>query len=204
MTMDARSIEKRFREGVEANIASKRLLSADLGPCLSVASILIEAYLNGHGMIIFGNGGSAADAQHLAAELVGRFRHERRALRAQALTVNTSVLTAVGNDYSFDDVYARQLEAFGQPGDVAIGITTSGRSRNVVNGLLSARELGMTSVAMTGADGGPAADAADHWVAVPSTDTPRIQEAQIMIGHLWCELIESAVVESSDAELQDA
>jgi D-sedoheptulose 7-phosphate isomerase len=197
--MDDRSLEARFREGVEASIESKRRLLADLGPCLTVASILIDAYRQGRGMIIFGNGGSAADAQHIAAELVGRFRHERRAMRAQALTVNTSVLTAIGNDYSFDAIYARQLEAFGQTGDVAIGISTSGRSPNVVNGLTTARALGMTSVAMTGADGGPAAKIADHWVGVPSNDTPRIQEAHIMIGHLWCELIEAAVVGSDRA-----
>jgi len=197
--MDERSLEARFREGIEASIESKRRLLANLGPCLTVASVLIDAYLHGRGMIIFGNGGSAADAQHIAAELVGRLRHERRAMRAQALTVNTSVLTAVGNDYSFDAIYARQLEAFGQTGDVAIGISTSGRSANVVNGLTTARALGMISVAMTGAEGGPAATIADHWVGVPSNDTPRIQEAHIMIGHLWCELIEAAVVGSDGA-----
>jgi D-sedoheptulose 7-phosphate isomerase len=183
-----------FRSGVEASIATKRGLLDDLRPCLVVARALVAAYRRGNVMLVFGNGGSAADAQHIAAELVGRFRLERAPMRAHALTVNTSVLTAIGNDYSFDRVYARQLEAFGRPGDVAIGISTSGKAPSVVLALERARALGMTTVAMTGAAASPASALADHWIAVPSTDTPRIQEAHILIGHLWCELVEAAIV----------
>lgn len=188
-----------FRAGVEASIAAKQALLADVGPCLAVARVLVDAYRRGNVMLVFGNGGSAADAQHIAAELVGRFRLERRPFRADALTVNTSILTAIGNDYSFDRVYARQVEAFGRPGDVAIGISTSGKAASVVNGLAAARSLGMTTVAMTGAAPSPCSELADHWIGVPSTDTPRIQEAHILIGHLWAELVEAAIVEADGA-----
>lgn len=192
--MTNEEMEALFRAGVEASIQTKQALLDDLEPSLRVARVLVDAYRAGGTMFLFGNGGSAADAQHIAAELVGRFRFERRAFRADALTVNTSILTAISNDYSFERVYARQLEAVGRPGDVAIGLSTSGKAPSVVAGLKMARSLGMTTIAMTGAVPNPASALADHWIAVSSTDTPRIQESHILIGHLWAELIEAGLI----------
>ncbi|MGC8773493.1 MAG: D-sedoheptulose-7-phosphate isomerase, partial [Conexivisphaera sp.] len=137
-----------------------------------------------------GNGGSAADAQHIACELVGRYMMERRALPAIALTTNTSCLTAIGNDYSFDEVFARQVRALVRAGDVAMGISTSGRSRNVILGMRAARELGAGTVGLTGADGGELCSVSDVCVRVPSRLTPRIQEAHIAIGHIISEIVE--------------
>ncbi len=186
-------LNEQFRRQVEASIATKQALLADLDACTTVARVLIEAYRSGHAMFLFGNGGSAADAQHIAAEFLGRYYLERPALAAHALTVNTSALTAIGNDYGFEAVFARQLRALGRPGDVAVGISTSGNAANVIAGLGAARELHMTSVALTGASGGRARELVDHWVSVPSDDVPRIQEAHIMIGHIWSELVEAAL-----------
>lgn len=186
-------LAERFRRQVEESARVKNALLADLGPCVSVAGMLIEAYRGGHAMFLFGNGGSAADAQHIAAEFLGRYYIERRALAAHALTVNASALTAIGNDYSFEHVFARQLQALARPGDVAVGISTSGNAANVIAGLAAAREIGMITVALTGAAGGKAKPLVDHWVGVPSDDTPRIQEAHITIGHIWSELVEDAL-----------
>lgn len=190
-------LERRFRAELQASIDTKQALLADLGACLTVAQALIDAYRAGHTVFLFGNGGSAADAQHIAAEFVGRFYLERPALPAHALTVNTSALTAIGNDYSFEEVYARQLRAFAHPGDIAVGISTSGNAANVLAGLGAAHELGMVTVALTGASGGRAKNAVDHWVGVPSDVTPRIQEAHIAIGHIWSALVEAALFEAS-------
>jgi D-sedoheptulose 7-phosphate isomerase len=148
---------------------------------------------------LFGNGGSAADAQHLAAELVGRYQHERRALPALALTANTSTLTAIGNDYSYERVFARQLEALGSPGDVAVGISTSGKSPNVLSAMRTAKEIPVTTVGMTGMQGGDLAGLADYCICVPSEQTPRIQEGHILIGHILCEVIEQKFVGEHDA-----
>ena len=186
-------LERIFRERVTASIAAKQALLEDLGPCLDVAEVLISAYRNGGALLAFGNGGSAADAQHIAAEFVGQFYRRRPAIRAHALTVNTSSLTAIGNDVAFDQVFARQVEALGRGGDVAIGITTSGNSANVLEGLRMARRLGLTTVALTGQSGGRARHESDHWVGVPATDVARIQESHIMIGHIWSELVERAL-----------
>jgi D-sedoheptulose 7-phosphate isomerase len=186
-------LEGIFRERVTASIAAKQALLEDLGPCLDVAEVLISAYRNGGALLAFGNGGSAADAQHIAAEFVGQFYRRRPAIRAHALTVNTSSLTAIGNDVAFDQVFARQVEALGRGGDVAIGITTSGNSANVLEGLRMARRLGLTTVALTGQSGGRARHESDHWVGVPATDVARIQESHIMIGHIWSELVERAL-----------
>ena len=136
------------------------------------------------------NGGSAADAQHLAAELVGRFGRERPALPALALTANTSALTAIGNDYGYEMIFARQLEALVASGDVAFGISTSGNSRNVVCGMVVARRKGLIGVAMTGRTGGALIRAVEYCIQIPSDDTPRIQEAHIMTGHILCEIVE--------------
>lgn len=164
-----------------------------------VADVLVAAYRNGNKVLLFGNGGSAADAQHLATEFVGRFGHERPALPAVALTENTSNLTAIGNDYGFTQIFARQVEALGQPGDVAIGLSTSGRSPNVINGLRHARQKGLVTIALTGVDGGNLADEVDHCLRVPSRVTPRIQEGHILIGHILCQLVETALFQRETA-----
>lgn len=147
--------------------------------------------LKNNGKILFcGNGGSAADAQHLAAELSGRFYYDRPPLPSEALHVNTSYLTAVANDYSYDQVYSRMVKAVGKPGDVLIGLSTSGNSKNIVKAFEQAEELNIITVALTGASGGALRQTADILINVPSTDTPRIQESHILIGHIVCQLIE--------------
>jgi D-sedoheptulose 7-phosphate isomerase len=153
-----------------------------------------RALHSGRKILFFGNGGSAADAQHMAAELVGRFSHERRALPALALTTNSSSLTAIGNDYSFERVFARQIEAFGSAGDVAVGISTSGKSPNVIEGIRTAKQIGIVTAGMTGFQGGKLADKADYCIRVPSEHTPRIQEAHILIGHILCKVIDDSFV----------
>jgi D-sedoheptulose 7-phosphate isomerase len=141
-------------------------------------------------LILFGNGGSAADAQHLAAELTGRYLRERRALAAIALTSNTSILTAIGNDYSYNEVFSRQMEALGNKGDVAIGISTSGNSENVLRAMKIAEQKGLITAGMTGRNGGKLSDLSLYSLKVPSEHTPRIQEAHILLGHILCEIIE--------------
>ena len=186
-------IRQRLRESIEVK---ERLLRSEetLGAIGDVATALCDAYRRGAKMLIFGNGGSAADAQHIAAELVGGFTIKQRPpLAVEALTVNTSSLTAIGNDYDFSDVFARQIEAFGRAGDVAVGLSTSGTSVNVVRALEMARKNGLVTVALTGQSGGRVMDVADHCVRVPSSDVARIQEAHIVIGHVLCELVESHV-----------
>ena len=157
--------------------------------------IVVESYRAGGGVFLFGNGGSAADAQHIAGELVGRFLKERRPLKAQALSTDTSILTAVGNDYGFEAVFARQLAANAAAGDVAIGLTTSGNSPNVVAALREARERGLKTIAFTGAGGGRCAEFADVLLDAPETLTPRVQEAHMVIYHVLCELVERALAD---------
>ena len=149
-----------------------------------------EALKSGNKVLFCGNGGSAADAQHLAAELIGRFQKERRSLASVALTTDTSILTAVANDYGYDEVFARQVEGLGRSGDVLIGISTSGNSANVVKAALKARDTGMHTIAFTGEGGGKLKDICDITFAVPSKVTARIQEMHIMVGHILCELVE--------------
>lgn len=149
-----------------------------------------EALKAGNKVLFCGNGGSAADAQHLAAELIGRFQKERRSLASIALTTDTSILTAVANDYGYDEVFARQVEGLGRSGDVLIGISTSGNSANVVKAALKARDTGMHTIAFTGEGGGKLKDICDITFAVPSKVTARIQEMHIMVGHIICELVE--------------
>lgn len=175
----------------EESIAVKRaLLETQAETIAQVGAAVVEALRQGKTLYLFGNGGSASDAQHIAAELVGRFTKERRALPAVALTTNTSTLTALGNDYEYAIVFARQLEAFGKPGDIVIGISTSGNSPNVLRGLQAAQTLGMVTVGLTGETGGQTRSITDHCICVPSRDTARIQESHIMIGHILCEIIE--------------
>lgn len=151
-------------------------------------------HLRAGGKILFcGNGGSAADSQHLAAELTGRFIHDRRPLAAMALSTDTSALTCIGNDYSFDEIFARQVAGLGRSGDVLIGISTSGNSRNVIRAVEEARKLGMQTVGLLGRDGGQLRDLCDHSIVVPSDVTARIQECHILIGHTLCGLIEQGL-----------
>ena len=156
----------------------------------SIGQVLAQSLANGGTLFWCGNGGSAADSQHLAAELVGRFKKNRRALRSIALTTDTSVLTCVANDYSYDDIFARQVEALGRPGDVLIAISTSGNSANVMKALRVARKMELITVGLLGKGGGSAKDVSDHVLIIPSDSTARIQEAHIFIGHIFCELIE--------------
>ena len=154
-----------------------------------VAQVLVEAYKSGHKTLWAGNGGSAADAQHMAGELVNKFTFDRPGLPAMSLSTDTSIITAIGNDYGFDRLFARQVEAQGCPGDVFIGISTSGRSKNLVEALKACKAKGITSVAIVGANACPM-DGYDYVIHVPSTVTPRIQECQTLIGHILCYLVE--------------
>ena len=157
---------------------------------LKVAEEIVIAFKKDKKVLFCGNGGSAADAQHLAAELSGRFYFDREPLFAEALHVNTSYLTAVANDYSYDEVYSRLVKAKGRKGDVLIGISTSGNSKNVIKAIEVANKIGMITVGMTGETGGKMKDVCKYLINVPSKDTPRIQEAHIMIGHIICEIVE--------------
>lgn len=159
----------------------------------SAAHIMITALNSAGRVMLCGNGGSAADAQHIAAELSGRFNYDRKPLDAEALHVNTSYITAVANDYSFNDIYARKLEASGRKGDVLIGISTSGNSENVLRAMQVAKDIGIQTIALTGKEGGKMADMADLLIAVPSKDTPRIQEAHILAGHILCQQVEKEI-----------
>jgi D-sedoheptulose 7-phosphate isomerase len=174
-----------------AAIALHERVRQDLGPTLAAAAAMRDALAAGRKVLVFGNGGSASDAQHFAAELVGRFQRERRAMAAVALTTDTSILTALANDYSFEVVFTRQVEALGQPGDVALGITTSGGSPNVIAALRTARAQQMRTIALTGRDGGGAGAAADIHVNVPAQSTARVQEVHRTLMHIMCELIEN-------------
>jgi len=158
-----------------------------------VAKAIITAYQNGKKVLWCGNGGSAADAQHLSCELVSKFYLNRKPLRSLALTTNTSILTAVSNDYNYDDVFERQVEALADKGDVLIGMTTSGTSKNVINALKLAKEKGIVSIAITGEDIDEIKDYADYLIPVPSNVTPHIQESHIMIGHIICYLVEKTI-----------
>ncbi|GAB5450508.1 MAG: D-sedoheptulose 7-phosphate isomerase [Halioglobus sp.] len=157
--------------------------------------LLIDRYEQGHKLLIAGNGGSAADAQHIAAEFVSRFNFDRPGLPALALTTDTSILTAVGNDYGYDQLFRRQVEANALPGDVFLGISTSGNSANILEALAACKAAGITSIGMTGRSGGKMRELCDHCLCVPSDDTPRIQEAHIVIGHTLCAMVELGLFE---------
>jgi len=181
------------RQRIEESIAVKQALLQEPGLVQLVVEIghrLAQALSDGHRFFLFGNGGSAADAQHIAAELVGRYKLERPGLPAFALTVNTSSLTAIANDCSYEVIFSRQLEAMALPADVALGISTSGNSRDVLSAVEAAKRKGMVSIGLTGRRGGQLKALADYCICVPSDDTPRVQEAHIMIGHLLAEMVE--------------
>jgi D-sedoheptulose 7-phosphate isomerase len=187
--------EHKAAKSIEGSIAVKQRLLGDrmfISSIARVSEVSLAAIKNGNKLLLFGNGGSAADAQHIAAEFVGRFAFDRPALPALALSVNTSCLTAIGNDYGFDQVFSRQLEALARPGDLAIGFSTSGNSPNVLNGISTAKKMGLHTVALTGTPGGKLKQAVelDHCLCVPSSETPRIQECHVLIGHIVSELVE--------------
>lgn len=178
---------------IESSISLKSLLLRNrdiIEKIVEVCDELVRAFRQDKKALLCGNGGSAADAQHIAAELSGKFYLDRAPLFAEALHGNTSYLTAVANDYSFDEIFARLVRAKGRERDVLIGISTSGKSRNVINALEAANEIGMVTVGLTGASGGNMAGLCKYLVQVPSIDTPRIQEAHILIGHVICEIVE--------------
>ncbi len=180
-----------IRDSVEAQqrLLEPRYVEAIIG----AADRIVESIRDGGKLLVLGNGGSAADAQHIAAEFLGRYLLERNPLPAVALNDNTSTLTAIGNDYSFAEVFSRQVAGLGRPGDVLIAITTSGQSENVLAAVETAREIGITSIGLTGGSGGRLADAVDLCITVPSASTPRIQEAHMLVAHLICELAERAL-----------
>jgi D-sedoheptulose 7-phosphate isomerase len=183
-----------LRANVERSLeVHGRLLSACLPAMTKAADALVTAYRASRKAIFFGNGGSAADAQHLAAEFVGRYLRERKPLPALALNANSSAVTAISNDYGYVEVFARQLEALATPGDVAVGISTSGNSPNVIQAIRVARRLGLFTIALTGASGGALRDVVDVLIAAPSEETPRIQECHILIGHSLCDAVEQAI-----------
>jgi D-sedoheptulose 7-phosphate isomerase len=189
-------LRKAVTRGIEDSIATHNQLLHDaqaIGTISEISQLLVTALRDGKKALLCGNGGSAADAQHIAAELVGRFAFDRPALAALALSVNSSCVTAIGNDYGFDQVFSRQIEALGCPGDVTIGISTSGNSANVIQGMAAARKKGIRTVALTGAKGGKLRAAVDYCICVPSNETPRIQECHILIGHIISELVERAL-----------
>src|SRR5467141_2580935 len=182
------------RDAIRKSIETKQRLAEEcLDDIIQMARMITIALKKGRKVVFFGNGGSAADAQHISAELVGKFKRARPPLRASALTTNTSILTAIGNDFSFDEIFSRQVQAYLDEEDVAVGISTSGRSRNVILGVQAAKKIGVRTIALTGGDGGQLAPLCDLKVVVPSSDTQRIQECHIMIGHIVCELIDDAV-----------
>jgi D-sedoheptulose 7-phosphate isomerase len=168
-----------------------------LGQIKTVSEVLTQCFESGNKVMFCGNGGSAADAQHLAAEFSGRFYLDRKALPAEALHCNSSYLTAVANDYSYDLIYSRLLEGIGRNGDVLVGITTSGNSKNIINAFIKAKEIGIQTIALTGETGGELKNYANLLINIPSEDTPRIQECHILIGHIICYLVEKNLFASA-------
>ena len=185
-----KSIEQIFAESIEVK---QETLKKNLGPIISAAQLIVDALKNGHKLFFCGNGGSAADSQHIAAEFVGRFQKERKALPAIALTTDTSALTSLGNDYTFDIVFSRQLQALGQKGDVLIAISTSGNSKNVLEAVKQAKAMGITAIGVTGGKGGQLAGQCDIAIIAASSKTARIQESHLVIFHTICALAEDAL-----------
>jgi len=194
MKSSSPELEQLAHRTIEECITLQRRLLADEGLAALLARVgtaMAGALSRGGKILLFGNGGSAADAQHIAAEFVGRYRLERPSLPAIALTTDTSALTAIGNDYSFEDVFSRPLEALGRKGDIAMGFSTSGKSPNVLKAMAAARKKGLVTVGLTGQNGKALAQRVDYCFCVPSKDTPRVQEAHALIGHILCDMVES-------------
>jgi D-sedoheptulose 7-phosphate isomerase len=185
----------RIGKSIKASVDAQQTLLSDskiIAEIANVCSAIAAAFQQGNKLLLFGNGGSAADAQHIAAEFVGRFAFNRAALPAIALGVNGSCLTAIGNDYGFEQAFSRQVEALGRAGDVAVGISTSGSSRNVLLGLATAKKMGLRTIALAGQGGGKlrGSENVDCCICAPSNETPRVQECHILIGHVICEIVE--------------
>lgn len=170
-----------------------------LNKIVFATEMIIDAYRNGSKTLIAGNGGSAADAQHIAGEFVSKFYFDRPAIASISLSTDTSILTAIGNDYGFDRLFSRQLEALAKAGDIFIGITTSGNSENILKALITSRELGLKTIVLTGLSGGKASEICDVCIKVPSKETPRIQESHILIGHIICCIVEQSLHAKDDA-----
>ena len=188
------SLEQVFNQSFRDSIDLKQTVLSDKilkSTILEVANAFVTAYRSGKNTRFCGNGGSAGDAQHIAAELSGRFYFDRPPLDSEALHVNGSYITAVANDYSYDVIYERMVQAQGKSGDILVGISTSGNSKNVLLAMKKAKELGMKTVALTGEGGGAMAEFADFLIAIPSKDTPRIQEVHILVGHIICQIVEA-------------
>ncbi|MDI6758134.1 MAG: D-sedoheptulose 7-phosphate isomerase [Candidatus Omnitrophota bacterium] len=179
---------------LESIQVKEQLLRLNISQIFEIAQVVIECLKKNGKMILFGNGGSASDSQHIAAELVGRFKKDRTALAAISLTTNTSILTSLANDYGYEIIFSRQIEAIGKKGDVAIGISTSGKAKNVILGIKQAKKMGIKTIALTGAEGGELVKFADLSLVVSSHITARIQEAHITIGHIICELVEETLM----------
>lgn len=193
-------MSQKIKEIIAASIQVKQQLLENekiINTVNDCVAVIVKAFKDGNKVLFCGNGGSAADAQHLAAEFSGRFYIDRDALPAEALHCNTSYLTAVGNDYSFDLIYARLIKGLGKKGDVLIGLSTSGNSANIVNAFEIAKEKEMITIGFTGLTGGLLKEISDHLLNVPSTDTPRIQESHILLGHIICELVEEKLFGNS-------
>lgn len=181
------AIEKIFKDSIAVK---ERALKTNTDAIEKAVLLIIQSLKSGGKVIFFGNGGSAADSQHLAAEFIGRFQKERKALASIALTTDSSIITALSNDYHFDKIFARQIEGLGKPGDVAFGISTSGNSKNVIEGVKQAKSMKLSVITMTGNDGGLLSKLSDVSLNVPSNVTARIQESHLCIGHAICELVE--------------
>ena len=189
-------MSKQITDIIDASIKVKQLLMADekiVTTITDCVTVIVNAFSAGNKVLFCGNGGSAADAQHLAAEFSGRFYIDRDALPAEALHCNTSYLTAVGNDYSYDVIFSRLIKGIGKKGDVLVGLSTSGNSANIVNAFETAKEKGMITIGFTGFTGGQMKEISDYLLNVPSTDTPRIQESHILVGHIICQLVEEKI-----------
>jgi len=193
---------KNIQAIIEKSIATKQQIITDktlLATLQEISDTIVACYKNGGKVLFCGNGGSAADAQHLAAELSGRFYFDRPPLEAEALHVNSSYVTAVANDYSYNNIYSRYVSGVGKAGDVIIGLSTSGNSENIVRALKEAKNKNMITVGMTGKSGGKMSGLSDYLLNVPSTDTPRIQESHIMLGHIFCEIVEEQLFGNNKA-----
>ncbi|HOD12416.1 MAG TPA: D-sedoheptulose 7-phosphate isomerase [Candidatus Omnitrophota bacterium] len=181
------NIQRIFNESIEVK---RQTLACNSLQIEHAAKAMIQSLEKGGKILLFGNGGSAADSQHVAAEFIGRFQRERRSLAAIALSTDTSIITALGNDYSFDIIFSRQIEGLGRSEDIAVGLSTSGNSKNVVEGIKAAKKIGMKTISLTGNDGGQVAKLTDISLIVPSRNTARVQEAHSCLAHILCELIE--------------
>lgn len=193
---ETENMQQKIKDIMQASIDTKQRLLANpdlIATIEQVTEIITKAFTNGNKVLFCGNGGSAADAQHLAAEFSGRFYTDRAPLPSEALHCNSSYITAVANDYGYDVVYSRMIKGMGKAGDVLIGLSTSGNSVNIIKAMEVAHEIGMINVVFSGETGGKLKDVADYLINVPSTDTPRIQESHITVGHIICELVESAL-----------